>query len=254
MLRTALLAALAIAPFACGGSQSAKPADQASDKGHAHAHHSHPHGGHAHDDEGLGTHAGDSEPLGRRFQDAEKWAKRFDDPARDAWQMPKEVVTLMGIEAGMTVADIGAGTGYFLPYLSAAAGQTGSVLGLDIETDMVRYMELRAENEKLLNVKAKVVTVSDPGLAPASTDRVLIVDTWHHIPNRVDYTKKMATGLRAGGAIFIVDFTLETERGPHKEHRLAPEVIIQELEEAGLVAEVIQEPLPDQFIVKGQLP
>ena len=42
----------------------------------------------------------------------------FDDPARDEWQKPKEVVAIMGIQPGQTVADIGAGTGYFLPYLS----------------------------------------------------------------------------------------------------------------------------------------
>ncbi len=250
MLRPILLATLLASPLACGGSP--KTGSDVSEP-QQHSDHAKTHGSHEQHHEGLGTHAGDNEPVGRRFQDAEEWAKRFDDPERDAWQMPTEVVSLMKIEQGMSVADIGAGTGYFLPYLSVAVGENGSVLGLDIEDDMVRYMDLRAENEKLLNVNAKVVTVADPGLAPASTDRILIVDTWHHIPNRIEYTKKMAAGLRAGGSIFIVDFTLETERGPHKNHRLSPESIVDELKQAGLAAEIISEPLPDQFVVQGTL-
>src|SRR5579859_1655667 len=66
-------------------------------------------------------------PLVHRFTDPEQWSKRFDDPARDAWQKPADVVGLMRIAPGMTVADIGAGTGYFEPYLSRAVGPNGVV-------------------------------------------------------------------------------------------------------------------------------
>src|SRR5438045_2967650 len=71
-------------------------------------------------------------PLVHRFENADEWAKRFDDPARDAWQKPQDVVTAMRIAPGMVVADIGAGTGYFEPYLSRAVGPTGTVMALDI--------------------------------------------------------------------------------------------------------------------------
>src|SRR5882672_603308 len=72
-------------------------------------------------------------PLVHRFEHAEQWAKQFDDPARDAWQRPQEVVAALMIRPGMTVADIGAGTGYFEPWLSRAVGGSGMVLALDIE-------------------------------------------------------------------------------------------------------------------------
>ncbi len=225
--------------LACGPAQQA-PADEPESEPKT------KHGPHAHD-----PHAHGDAPLGHRFENAEEWAKRFDDPARDAWQMPAEVVTAMNIEAGMRIADIGAGTGYFLPYLSAAAGASGTVLGLDIEVDMVRYMELRAEREKLLNVSARVVTVADPELSPGTIDRILIVDTWHHLPKREAYAKKLAAALTGGGSIVIVDFTMETERGPPKAHRLSADSIVAELTEAGLRAEIINEPLPDQFIVRA---
>lgn len=194
MLRHALLVSLVIAPLACGGSSKPKSDEPtASQAGPVHgpdAHHPHTHGPHAHGDK----------PLGHRFENAAEWAKRFDAPSRDTWQKPADVVALMEITPGMAVADVGAGTGYFLPYLSKAVGETGTVLGLDIEADMVRYMVRRADTLNLGNVKARTVAVADPELSLGSVDRVLIVDTWHHIPDRVGYAKKLAQGLRPGGA------------------------------------------------------
>ena len=75
-----------------------------------HAHHGHHGGGMPH-----------------RFERAEDWAPRFDDPARDAWQKPDEVIAVVGIQPGMTVVDVGAGTGYFLARLSAECGRAGAV-------------------------------------------------------------------------------------------------------------------------------
>lgn len=210
-----------------------------------HAHGEHVHGEHAHGDKGPA-------PLGHRFEDADKWAKRFDKKGRKSWQVPAEVVKHLEISEGMHVVDIGAGTGYFLPYLSTAVGTKGTVVGLDIEKDMVRYMNERAVREKLPNVSAKIVATDDPGLAKSSVDRVLIVNTWHHLPERVGYAKKLADGLKPGGFVAIVDFTMEADHGPKKSHRLLPDSIIKELEGAGLAAETIKEALPDQYIVVGR--
>ncbi len=218
---------------------------------HGHAGHGdmHGHAGHGgmHHSDGHEGHHGD--PLVHRFEKAEDWAKEFDNPERDAWQKPTEVVAAMNIAPGMTVADIGAGTGYFEPYLSKAAGPTGKVLALDIEPDMVRYLRERAAKEKLGNVTAQQVTPGDTGLAPGSVDRILIADTWHHIPDRTAYAQKLKPALKPGGLVIIVDFTLEATKGPPKEHRLAPEKVIAELDAGGLVGKSIDESLPEQYIV-----
>ena len=160
----------------------------------------------------------------------------------------------MKISAGMVVADIGAGTGYFEPHLSRAVGPTGKVFALDIEADMVRYLGERAAKEKLENVEAKKVELADPLLAAGSLDRVLIVDTWHHVDGRDAYAKKLQAGLKPGGMVVIVDFTMEATKGPPKEHRLAPEKIVAELAAAGLSAEIVNETLPDQFIIVAKKP
>ena len=72
-------------------------------------------------------------PLGHRFRSPQEWAKTFDDPARDAWQKPTSVVALTNVMPKSVVADLGAGTGYFEPWLSRAVGEGGKVLALDVE-------------------------------------------------------------------------------------------------------------------------
>lgn len=187
--------------------------------------------------------------MPHRFEGAEEWSKVFDDPERDAWQHPDEVVALLDVKPGSTVADLGAGTGYFLKRLSEAVGPSGKVLGLDVEPDMVRFMTERAAKEHLANAEARAVAPDDPQLAPASVDRILIVDTWHHLGERAAYAKKLAAALKPGGRVMVVDFTVESERGPPKEHRLAPEVVMSELEAGGLKASLAEETLPDQYVV-----
>jgi len=185
-----------------------------------------------------------------RFEDADTWAKVFDDPARDAWQHPDEVVAALGLAATMTVADVGAGTGYFTVRLARAV-PSGQVIATDIEPDMIRYLTERAKREHLANVRAVLATVDDPRLDANTIDRILVVDVWHHIGDRVRYAKGLASALRPGGQLAIVDFTLEATHGPPKEHRLPPEAILADLRAAGLDATLSPTKLPDQFIVIG---
>ncbi|MFO0591223.1 MAG: methyltransferase domain-containing protein [Polyangiaceae bacterium] len=238
ILTTVAIASVAL--FGCGsgaGTETHTP---------MHDHASHDHG------DGHGDHGHD--PLVHRFQNAADWAKDFDSPERAAWQKPDEVVKLLQITPGMKVADIGAGTGYFEGPLSAAVGPSGQVLALDIEQSMVDYITARMEKEKIANVKAMLIPGDDPKLASSSVDRVVIVDTWHHIPGREAYAKKIAEGLVPGGFLMIVDFTMEAEHGPPKMHRILPEDAKKELETAGLKGEIAQETLPEQYVVIGRKP
>lgn len=193
-------------------------------------------------------------PGHHRFDDAEKWAKMFDAPDRDAWQRPDEVVALIEPVAGQSIADIGAGTGYFLARLSRAVGEGGRVLGIDVEPSMVEHMRARAQREGLANVEARLAELADPKLDAGTVHRILIVDTWHHIEDRGAYAAKLHAALVSGGAVYVVDFTPEAERGPPKEMRLSVETVIAELSAGGLTAEVVSETLPDQFVVRGRKP
>ncbi len=75
------------------------------------------------------------------FSDVAKHGKAFDGPERVAWQKPDHVVALMAIRPGMTVVDLGAGTGFFEPPLAAAVGAEGKVLALDVEPNMVEHLK-----------------------------------------------------------------------------------------------------------------
>ena len=188
------------------------------------------------------------------FSAVERFARHFDGPERDRWQKPAEVVRFLELGSGQVVADIGAGTGYFLPYLSKTAGAGGRVLALDVEPNMVEYMKQRSKKGSLSNVEPRLVAPDDPALAPASVDHILIVNTWHHIDDRASYAGKLARALRPQGTLLIVDFTLESDQGPPKEHRLTAEQVVKELEGGGFRAEVVRgETLPKQYLVRGSL-
>jgi ubiquinone/menaquinone biosynthesis C-methylase UbiE len=159
----------------------------------------------------------------------------------------------IGLKPGMHVADIGTGTGYFLPHLAKAVGASGSVLAIDIEPTMVRYVRERAARDKLNTVRPKLALVDDPLLEANSVDRVLIVNTWHHVPDRPAYAARLARALRSGGEVWVVDYTLESKQGPPVEHRLPPAKVVEELNAGGLAAEAISgETLPRQYLVVGR--
>lgn len=185
------------------------------------------------------------------FADAEAWTKVFDDPARDGWQRPDDVLRAMELEPAMTVADVGAGTGYFSVRLARLVPQ-GEVIATDIEPDMVRFLEERAHREGLTHLRAVQAPQGASGLAPGSVDRVLIVHVWHHLSDRNAYARDLAAALRPGGRVVVVDFQLTADRGPPAEMRVTPEVVIAEFESAGLSARVSPVAVPDQYIVEAR--
>jgi ubiquinone/menaquinone biosynthesis C-methylase UbiE len=185
------------------------------------------------------------------FADANEWAKVFDDPGRDAWQRPDEVLRALELGPAMVVADVGAGTGYFAVRLARAVPQ-GEVIATDVEPDMVRYLGERARREQLGNLRAVRATQAASGLTARSVDRILVVDVWHHLADRVGYARDLGAALRPGGRLLVVDFTLTARRGPPVQHRLPPEAIVADLAAAGLTAKVSAVALPDQYIVEAR--
>ena len=98
------------------------------------------------------------------FDDVERWVEVFDDPGRDAWQKPEEVLAGLGVAPGMSVADLGAGTGYFTVRLARAVGAEGKVFAVDVEPKLVGYLKARAERESLPQVATVLATPDDPKL------------------------------------------------------------------------------------------
>jgi arsenite methyltransferase len=175
----------------------------------------------------------------------------FDDPERDAWQKPEAVLQALELAPTMTVADVGAGTGYFSMQLARAVPQ-GVVIATDVEPDMVRCLEERAHREQIANLRAVRATQAASGLAARSVDRILIVHVWHHLADRVFYARDLSAALRPGGKLIIVDFSLTAHRGPPANMRISTEALIADLASAGLIANVSPVMLPDQYIIEAR--
>lgn len=195
----------------------------------------------------IGQHDQHERPaMGQHFSDAEQWAKEFDDPARDAWQQPDRVIAALNLRAGMTVADIGAGTGYFAARLAKHA-TAPTVYAVDIEPSMVSYLKARATRDELKNLIAIQASEASPNL-PEPVDVILIVDTYHHIPNRVAYFSALRKSLRPNGMLAIVDFRKDAPAGPPAAFRFTPEDVAQELMRADYTGTALIDDLPRQWM------
>ena len=200
---------------------------------------------HGHDEHGHDDH------HHRSFDDPDKYAERWNSPERDAWQRPDLVIDEMELEEGMAVADIGAGTGYFIPHLADAVGEDGAVFAVDIEEAMLAYIDEMSEELGLGHVETVKAEASVSALEEASVDRIITVNTWHHIPNRGDYAQHLNERLKDGGSVWVVDFHEDSPIGPPAEHRLDPETVADELEAGGLRAEIRELDIERQFVVVG---
>jgi len=187
-----------------------------------------------------------AQPLHQHFDDAERWARVFDDPARDAWQKPAEVIRALALAPNASVADIGAGTGYFSVRLARAVPH-GRVYAVDVAPSMVQHLGSRAEQEKLANLIAHQADADDPRL-PQAVDLAILVDTYHHIDNREAYFRKLRASLTGAGRLAIIDFRLDSPVGP-RHGRIAPEVVKAELARAGFRFVAGHDFLPNQYFL-----
>ena len=192
-------------------------------------------------------HAG---PVDHSFADAEGWAERFESAEREEWQMPDRVVEALGLEPGDNVADIGSGTGYFTRRFAAAIAPGGTAYAADVEPRMAEYARRRADEDGQRNLVPVLASYDDPRLPDGSIDLIFICNTWHHIQDRVDYARRLAGDLAAGGRVAIVDFVAgELPVGPSPEHKLSAEQVVEEFRQAGFRRVASHEFLPYQYVL-----
>lgn len=186
----------------------------------------------------------------KHFKDAKHWAKSFEDPERDKWQKPEEVIRQLGIKSDSTVVDLGAGTGYFSIRIAKAYPEA-KIIAADIEPDMVAWLEKEAKERKLPNLSAYKIDASKPEI-PNKASLALMVDTFHHIDNRVDYLKNLAFSLAPKGQVALIDFTKASPIGPPPKHRIEPEEAIAQFKAAGYELQKRFDDLPNQYFLLFQ--
>lgn len=166
----------------------------------------------------------------------EAWVGRFERPGREVYDKREEIVAASGADAGMEVADIGAGTGLFTLLFAAKVGPDGRVYAVDIARGFVENILHRAREKGLRNVEGIVNSQNSADLPPQSVDLVFISDAYHHFERPQEMLQSIRDALRPGGALVIIDYRRSegVSSAWVMEHvRAGKDAVIREVEAAG---------------------
>jgi len=141
------------------------------------------------------------------------WLER---PEREEEEAPKKLLEVLKIKPGMTVVDLGAGSGYYSFRMSPLVGEKGKILAVDIQKEMLDIMRERIKKNKMTNIELVLGKEADPCLPKNSVDMIVMVDVYHEFEFPREMMEKMVESLRPNGQIVFVEFRLEDEKVPIK--------------------------------------
>lgn len=180
-------------------------------------------------------------------------AAQRSEEARERWQRVPDVFTALGVRPGASVADVGAGGGFFTVRLARAVGDSGRVFAVDVDSAVIRQLRERVAREGLTNVEFIHSTQRDPGLPAGALDGVLVVNAYHEFTQPDAMLAGFLRALRSGGRLVIVDQIplarrLREERpAQERAHELGSWFAVRDLLLAGF--RIVR--LEDPFIVDG---
>jgi SAM-dependent methyltransferase len=191
--------------------------------------------------------------------DVERFVGIFEGESREVSVQRERIVKALDVSSGMTVADIGAGTGLFLPDFDRGVGPEGRVYAVEISPKFLEHLRERTAREKLARVEVVTGLEDSVALPAASVDIAFVCDTYHHFEYPKSTLESLYTAIRSGGSLVILDF----ERIPGKsrnwvlEHvRAGREVFRREIESAGFEfeREVTVEGLKENYVLRFRRP
>ncbi|MGO8785875.1 MAG: class I SAM-dependent methyltransferase [Terriglobia bacterium] len=174
----------------------------------------------------------------------------LDRPEREDQEQPQVVIQAMGIRGGAVVADLGAGSGYFTVRLAAKVGDTGKVLAVDIQDEMLESLRRRATAMGVTNVEEVKGSETDPHLPANTVSLVLMVDVYHELAYPYEVMMNVREALKPGGRVVFVEYRKEDPRVMIKEvHKMSVEQLTKEMTVVGMARVRTVESLPSQHIV-----
>lgn len=165
-------------------------------------------------------------------------------------EKPEVVLAAMELREGMTVAEIGAGTGFFSRRLAKAVGPGGKVLAVDIQPEMLDLLKTYAAKEGITNIVPILGTETDPKLPAHGVDRILLVDVYHELQKPEPMLARIRDSLAPGGTVTLVEYRLEGDTASHIniKHRMSVEQVLAEWNAAGFELANQLETLPSQHL------
>jgi predicted methyltransferase len=175
------------------------------------------------------------------------WLER---EGREELEKPEVVLQAMGLRKGMTVAEIGAGTGFFSRRIAKAVGPRGKVYAQDIQPEMLELLKGYAAKEGITNIIPVLGTETDPKLPVGKIDRVLLVDVYHEFQKPEPMLAALRKVLAPGGTVTLVEYRLEGETASHIniKHRMSSEQVLDEWGAGGYKLLKQVETLPSQHV------
>jgi len=138
--------------------------------------------------------------------DVDAFVKRFETESREVFARRAQIARAVGLQPGMAVADVGAGTGLFVDFFARDVGCDGAVFAVEISPRFVDHLRARAEQRRLSQVEVVLCTDRDVALQENSVDVVFTCDTYHHFEFPESTLASIHRALRPGGAFVVVDF------------------------------------------------
>lgn len=174
----------------------------------------------------------------------------LDRAQRDAEEHPSQVIDALRLHAGEVVADLGAGSGYFTFRMSPKVGNTGKVLAVDVQDEMLQTLKRRAAADNITNVQVIKASETDPHLPTGAVDLVLFVDVYHELAYPYEVMQRVRDSLKPNGRVVFVEYRKEDTEVPIKEvHKMSVAQLDEEMMAVGLVRVRRIETLPLQHIL-----
>jgi SAM-dependent methyltransferase len=151
----------------------------------------------------------------------------FDSPGRADRLQINRVMDILGIVPGRSVADIGAGSGFFTVLAARRVGDKGTVYAVDINPEAIQYIDARLKKEDLRNVKTVLGNAEDP-LLPVPVNAVLLLKTYHEVAQPIVLFRNLRNSLAKDARVGVID-----RNGNGTDHGVGRDVVIREMKEAG---------------------
>ena len=175
------------------------------------------------------------------------WLERSE---RESEESPTKAVALLGLTPGMTVCDLGAGTGYYAVRMARLVGDQGKVYAVDIQPRMLELLGKRLASAGIKNIQPLLGGETETNLPADSQDLIILVDVYHEFSKPREMLRSIRKALKETGRLVLLEFRKEDPNVPIRlEHKMSLAEVKAELEPEGFRIDKVLDTLPWQHLI-----